>query len=29
MHKTTAHGGQIIINYSDERELERLQTLLG
>ena len=29
MHKTTAHGGQIIINYSDERDLERLQSLLG
>ncbi|MGB3024088.1 MAG: ParB/RepB/Spo0J family partition protein [Candidatus Saccharimonadales bacterium] len=29
MHKTTAHGGQIIISYHDERELERLQALLG
>lgn len=29
MHKTTAHGGQIIISYQDERELERLQALLG
>jgi ParB family chromosome partitioning protein len=28
-HKTTAHGGQIIINYSDEKELQRLESLLG
>lgn len=27
-HKTTAHGGQIIISYKDERELDRLQDLL-
>lgn len=28
-HKTTAHGGQIIISYKDEKELERLSGLLG
>lgn len=28
-HKTTAHGGQIIINYSDEKELQKLESLLG
>lgn len=28
-HKTTAHGGQIIISYKDEKELNRLAGLLG
>jgi ParB family chromosome partitioning protein len=28
-HKTTAHGGQIIINYGDEKELQQLESLLG
>ncbi len=28
MHKTTAHGGQIIINYRDDKELGRLEELL-
>lgn len=28
-HKTTAHGGQIIISYDDEAELKRLEELLG
>ena len=27
-HKTTAKGGQIIISYSDENELQKLETLL-
>lgn len=27
-HKTTAHGGQIIISYKDDRELDRLEQLL-
>lgn len=27
-HKTTAHGGQIIISYTDEKELSRLESLL-
>lgn len=26
-HKTTAHGGQIIISYKDEKELEKLESL--
>jgi ParB family chromosome partitioning protein len=28
-HKTTAHGGQIIINYTDEKELQKLEELLS
>lgn len=28
-HKTTAHGGQIIISYSDEKELKRLEQILS
>ncbi len=27
-HKTTAHGGQIIINYKDENELQKLESFL-
>jgi ParB family chromosome partitioning protein len=27
-HKTTAKGGQIIINYSDDKELQKLESLL-
>lgn len=27
-HKTTAHGGQIIISYKDNKDLERLENLL-
>jgi ParB family chromosome partitioning protein len=28
MHKTTAHGGQIIISYKDQKELDKLQEFL-
>lgn len=28
-HKTTAHGGQIIISYKDDKDLERLASFLG
>lgn len=28
-HKTTAHGGQIIISYKDEKQLEKLREIIG